>query len=93
MNWTWRLRSRDGGMNGLEFSECLTAGDQRQVLVHAAPAGLSVEVRDDDGHAQTSQVACESFADPRGRAGDDGGTRGESLCCSDIGHVARRPAA
>ncbi len=49
MNWTWRLRSRDGGMNGLEFSECLTAGDQRQVLVHAAPAGLSVEVRDDDG--------------------------------------------
>lgn len=36
-------------MNGLEFSRCLTAGGLRRVLVHAAPAQLSVEVTDDRG--------------------------------------------
>lgn len=49
MNWTWNLRSRDGGMNGLEFARCTTAGDHRRVLVHAAPARLSVEVIAEDG--------------------------------------------
>lgn len=49
MNWTWSLRSRDGGMNGLEFARALTAGGYERVLVHAAPALLSVEVRADDG--------------------------------------------
>jgi hypothetical protein len=44
VNWIWQLRSRDGGMNGLEFAQCLTAGDFRRVLVHAAPAQLSVTV-------------------------------------------------
>ena len=47
MNWTWSIRSRDGGMNGLEFSRCTTAGGLRKVLVHAAPARASVEVVDD----------------------------------------------
>ena len=49
MNWTWNLRTRDGGMNGLEFARCTTAGDFTRVLVHAAPAKASVEVIADDG--------------------------------------------
>jgi hypothetical protein len=49
MNWTWQLRSRDGGMNGLELARCTTAGGLRRILVHAAPSQLSVEVRDADG--------------------------------------------
>jgi hypothetical protein len=48
VNWTWSLRSRDGGMNGLEFARCLTAGNLTRVLVHAAPAHVSVEVVEDD---------------------------------------------
>lgn len=48
MNWTWNLRSGDGGMNGLEFSTCTTAGGFRRVLIHAAPAQLQVEVVSDD---------------------------------------------
>ncbi len=48
MNWTWNLRSGDGGMNGLEFARCLTAGDLRRVLVHAAPGQLEIEVVADD---------------------------------------------
>jgi hypothetical protein len=51
VNWTWNIRSRDGGMNGLEFSRCTTAGGFSRVLVHAAPAHLSVEITDDAGHA------------------------------------------
>ncbi|HEY7926054.1 MAG TPA: cupin domain-containing protein [Candidatus Dormibacteraeota bacterium] len=50
MNWTWNIRSRDGGMNGLEFSRSTTAGGCSRVLVHAAPALMSVEITDDDGH-------------------------------------------
>lgn len=49
MNWTWHLRSGDGGMNGLEFARCTTAGGFHRVLVHAAPAQLQLEVRSDDG--------------------------------------------
>jgi hypothetical protein len=48
MNWTWDVRSRDGGMNGLEFARALTAGGFRRVLVHAAPARMSVRVTADD---------------------------------------------
>ncbi len=48
MNWTWQLRSGDGGMNGLEFTRATTAGGFERVLVHAAPAQLQVEVRRDD---------------------------------------------
>ena len=50
MNWTWSLRSSDGGMNGLEFARSLTVAGLTRVLVHAAPAKLSVEVVTDDGH-------------------------------------------
>lgn len=49
MNWTWNVRSRDGGMNGLEFSRCTTASGFSRVLVHAAPARMSVDLTDDDG--------------------------------------------
>lgn len=49
VNWTWDVRSRDGGMNGLEFARCTTAGGFTRVLVHAAPAHLSLEVRDAQG--------------------------------------------
>lgn len=49
MNWTWDLRSRDGGMNGLEFSRCTTAGGFSRALVHAAPAQLQLQVMADDG--------------------------------------------
>ncbi len=48
MNWTWSLRSGDGGMNGLEFARATTAGGFARVLVHAAPRELEVEVRGDD---------------------------------------------
>ena len=50
MNWTWNIRSGDGGMNGLEFARCTTAGDFRRVLIHAAPAQLQIEVRDEEDH-------------------------------------------
>ena len=50
MKWTWNLRTRDGGMNGLEFARCTTAGGFTRVLVHAAPAKASVELIADDGH-------------------------------------------
>lgn len=36
-------------MTGLEFARCLTAGGHTTVLVHAAPAGMTVEVREDGG--------------------------------------------
>lgn len=49
MNWLWNLRSNDGGMTGLEFARCLTAGGHGRALVHAAPAKLSVEVATTDG--------------------------------------------
>ena len=49
MNWTWDLRSRDGGMNGLEFARCTTASGFSRVLVHAAPVQLHLEVGTDDG--------------------------------------------
>jgi hypothetical protein len=49
MNWTWNIRSRDGGMNGLEFTRATTAGGFTRVLIHAAPAQASVEVFADDG--------------------------------------------
>lgn len=49
MNWTWSIRSRDGGMNGLEFCRCTTAGGFSRVLVHAAPAQASIEVVAEDG--------------------------------------------
>jgi hypothetical protein len=48
MNWTWELRSRDGGMNGLEFARCTTASGFSRVLVHAAPAQLGLTVVADD---------------------------------------------
>lgn len=48
MNWQWNIRSADGGMNGLEFAKATTAGDFSRVLVHAAPAQMQVEIRDDD---------------------------------------------
>ena len=48
MNWTWELRSRDGGMNGLEFCRSTTASGFSRVLVHAAPAQLGVTVVADD---------------------------------------------
>jgi hypothetical protein len=46
-NWTWNLRSRDGGMNGLEFSRATTASGFDKALIHAAPAHLSLEIVDD----------------------------------------------
>ncbi len=48
MNWTWNLRSGDGGMNGLEFARCTTAGGFTRALVHAAPAHLQIEIRGED---------------------------------------------
>lgn len=49
MNWVWEVRSRDGAMNGLEFARCTTGGGFTRVLVHAAPAKMSVEIRASDG--------------------------------------------
>jgi hypothetical protein len=48
MNWTWTIRSTDGGMNGLEFTRATTAGGFSRVLVHAAPAHAQVEIRNED---------------------------------------------
>jgi hypothetical protein len=58
MNWTWSIRSGDGGMNGLEFTKATTAGDFKQVFVHAAPAQLQIEVRraDDDVRVASGEV-------------------------------------
>lgn len=44
MNWTWTIRSPDGGMNGLEFTRATTAGGFSRALVHAAPAQADVEM-------------------------------------------------
>src|SRR5579883_90660 len=49
VNWTWSIRSGDGGMNGLEFALATTAGDFSAVLIHAAPSRAQVEIRRDDG--------------------------------------------
>jgi hypothetical protein len=48
MNWTWMIRSADGGMNGLEFTRATTAGGFGRVLIHAAPARAQVEIRDEE---------------------------------------------
>jgi hypothetical protein len=48
MNWTWNIRTRDGGMNGLEFARCTTAGGFSRALVHAAPAKAQIEIIDED---------------------------------------------
>lgn len=48
MNWTWSIRSRDGAMNGLEFTRATTAGGFTRVLVHAAPGTAEVEIRAED---------------------------------------------
>jgi hypothetical protein len=49
VNWTWRIRARDGAMNGLEFTSATTASGFSRVLVHAAPAQASVEVSEGGG--------------------------------------------
>ncbi|HEY5265496.1 MAG TPA: hypothetical protein VIJ40_01655 [Acidimicrobiales bacterium] len=49
VNWTWSLRSRDGGMNGLEFARATTASGFTRALIHAAPAQLSVDIVDRQG--------------------------------------------
>ncbi|MGY1743883.1 MULTISPECIES: DUF7712 family protein [unclassified Blastococcus] len=49
VNWSWELRSRDGGMNGLEFARATTASGFSRVLVHAAPGLLRVRVTTDAG--------------------------------------------
>ena len=49
MNWLWDLRSRDGGMNCLDFARCTTASGFSRVLVHAAPGKLHLHVTADDG--------------------------------------------
>ncbi|HET6964100.1 MAG TPA: hypothetical protein VFH58_04960 [Acidimicrobiales bacterium] len=61
MNWTWNLRSGDGGMNGLEFARCTTAGGFTRALVHAAPAQLQVEIR-----AEDDSVVARADADREG---------------------------
>jgi hypothetical protein len=48
------IRTRDGGMNGLEFARATTAGGFNQVLIHAAPARASLEVRSKDDHVIAS---------------------------------------
>src|SRR5258707_13568247 len=48
MNWTWNVRSNDGGMNGLEFARCTTAGGFDRVLIDAAPGKAKIEVIADD---------------------------------------------
>lgn len=65
MNWTWSLRSGDGGMNGLDFARCTTQGGLTRVLVHAAPADLQLEVRaDDDGLVARAEVRREGDYSP-----------------------------
>jgi hypothetical protein len=61
MNWTWDVRSGDGGMNGLEFARATTAGGFDRVLVHAAPANLQVTVTGDD-----DRVVLRGAADRQG---------------------------
>jgi hypothetical protein len=48
MNWTWNIRSADGGMNALDFAKATTAGGWERVLVHAAPGQMQVEVTTDE---------------------------------------------
>jgi hypothetical protein len=79
LNWFWDIRSRDGGMNGLEFARCLTAGNLTRVLMHAAPARVSIEVRADDGQL----VA-------RGDVDRDGEYTPITLVTLDAGSVARQ---
>ena len=65
MNWTWSLRSGDGGMNGLELTRATTAGGFERVLVHAAPRDLEVEVRAaDDSLVARGNVTRESDYTP-----------------------------
>ena len=56
MNWTWELRSEDGGANGIEFARCTTVGGIAAVLVHAAPSRLGVSICDETGAEVASSV-------------------------------------
>src|SRR3712207_7376407 len=78
MNWTWELRSRDGGMNGLEFSRSTTASGFSRVLVHAAPAQLELTV-----------VADDDTVVVRGDADRDGACSPITLLELDDGRVRR----
>lgn len=80
MNWFWSIRSNDGGMNGLEFARCLTGGDLTRVLVHAAPANASIEVRTEKGDlVATGNVERDGHYTPITlvELGPDGPTRQE----------------
>ncbi len=43
----WELRTVEGGANGLEFARSRLDAVHDQVLVHAAPTRMWVEVADD----------------------------------------------
>lgn len=76
MNWTWTIRSGDGGMNGLEFSRATTAGGFSRVLVHAAPAQMQIEIRaDDDRRVAQGDLEREGDYSPMTLVELDGGLR------------------
>lgn len=61
MNWTWSIRSSDGGMTGLEFTLATTAGGFSRVLVHAAPTHAQVEIR-----AENDEIVARGDVDREG---------------------------
>lgn len=76
MNWTWTIRSGDGGMNGLEFSRATTAGGFSRVLVHAAPAQMQIEIRaDDDRRVAQGDLERDGDYSPMTLVELDGGLR------------------
>jgi len=79
VNWTWSIRSGDGGMNGLEFTLALTAGDLSTVLVHAAPRHMQVEVRAGDRLVASGDAERQGEYSPMTllQLTGDGITRGE----------------
>jgi hypothetical protein len=55
----WDIRNPDGGATGLEFARARTA-PLDQILVHAAPSRVAVEVRDSDGKVLASVLDLEA---------------------------------
>jgi hypothetical protein len=88
VNWHWSVRSGDGGMNGLEFSQATTAGGFERVLVHAAPAQLQLKVVDDDDRVVIAgEAEREGDYSPMTLLELDGGDVRRSEIWPDVEHL------
>lgn len=75
MNWTWNIRGCDGAMNGLQVARCARGGGLTRVLIHAAPAQTSLELRSDDDDLARVDIDRDGEYSPMTLVSLDGGLR------------------